>query len=257
MKSLALFWLFTLAPLTFAENANPLCPKTLKTGWETAKPFQFKEGNELKGIDIDTLQLVLRSMGCTVAFEELPWERHLKEVENGSVDIASGASKTPERARWGHFTKAYSGEAVLLFTLKENSNKYKFKNERELVKTGLKIGIVAGSYLGEDFDKMIEEKILVKNKNLFEFTSEQQLIDLLLAKRIDGFLYGGKQINFHKDITMHPQKMFEHEAYFLFSKKTTNPKFIEEFNKHLQKLKDDGQVDAIARKYLTNNKTQY
>ena len=129
MKSLALLWLFTLAPFTFAENANTLCPKTLKSGWETAKPFQFKVFIYLKGFDIDTLQLVLRSMGCSVNFEELPWERHLKEVENGTVDIASGASKTPERSRWGHFTKAYSGEAVLLFTLKENSKKYKFENE--------------------------------------------------------------------------------------------------------------------------------
>lgn len=237
--------------------ANPLCPRPLKTGWETAKPFQFKEQNKVQGIDVDTLSLVLDSMGCTVTFEEIPWERHLKEVESGKVDIASGASKTAEREKWGLFTKPYSGEAVLLYTLKENQPKYKFKNERELVKTGLKIGIVAASYLGEEFDKLIEEKLLVRNVNLFEFTNEKQLIDLLLTKRIDGFLYGGKQVNFHNKIIMHPQKMFEHEAYFLFSKKTTSPEFIEAFNKQLQKLKQEGKVDEIAKKYLSNKKAQY
>lgn len=246
---------FILSSNAFAQN--PLCPKTFKSGWETAKPFQFKEKNKLQGIDIDTLNLVLNTMGCQASFDEVPWERHLKEVENGRIDIAAGASKTPERAKWGHFTAPYSGEAVLLYTLKENQPKYKFKNERELVKTGLKIGIVAASYLGEDFDKLIEEKLLVKNVNLFEFTNEEQLIDLLRAKRIDGFLYGGKEINFHKDIAMHPQKMFEHEAYFLFSKKTTKPEFIEAFNAQLKKLKQDGKVEEIAKKYLTEQKTQY
>lgn len=250
----------TLSLFLFSSHAtfaNSLCPRTLKTGWETAKPFQFKEKDKVQGIDLDTLSLVLTSMGCSVSFEEIPWERHLKEVESGKVDVASGASRTSEREKWGLFTKAYSGEAVLLYTLKENQTKYKFKNERELVKTGLKIGIVAASYLGEEFDKLIEEKLLVKNVNLFEFTNEKQLIDLLLTKRIDGFLYGGKQVNFHSDIVMHPQKMFEHEAAFLFSKKTTTPEFINVFNKHLQKLKQEGKVDEIARKYLSSQKTQY
>lgn len=237
--------------------ANPLCPKPLKSGWETAKPFQFLEKDKVKGIDIDTLNLVLDSMGCKITYEEIPWERHLKEVENGKIDIAAGASKTPERARWGHFSNAYSGEAVLLYTLKENQAKYKYKNERELVKTGLKLGIVAGSYLGDEFDKMIAEKVLVRNVNLFEFRNEKQLIDLLLTKRIDGFLYGGKQINFHTNIVMHPQKMFEHEAYFMFSKKTTSADFMKEFNKHLEKLKQEGKVDEIARKYLSDQNTQY
>ncbi len=247
--------LILLSLSTFAQN--PLCPKALKSGWETAKPFQFKDNDKIQGIDIDTLKLVLSSMGCQVTFEEIPWERHLKEVESGKVDIAAGASKTAEREKWGLFTAPYSGEAVLLYTLKENQSKYKFKNERELVKTGLKIGIVAASYLGEDFDKLIEEKLLVKNVNLFEFTNEEQLIDLLRTKRIDGFLYGGKEINFHKDIVMHPQKMFEHEAYFLFSKKSTKPGFIEAFNKELKKLKQEGKIEEITKKFLSGQKTQY
>ncbi len=249
----SLFFVFSLSTLA----SNPLCPKPLKSGWETAKPFQFKVNNILQGIDIETLQVVLTEMGCTVTFEEIPWERHLKEVETGKVDIASGASKNPEREKWGLFSKPYSGEAVLLFTLKENKDKYKFKSERELVSTGLKLGIVAGSYLGEDFDKLVEEKLLVKEKNLFEFTNEKQLIELLLAKRIDGFLYGGKEVKFHKDIVMNPQKMFEHEAAFLFSKKTASSKFIDEFNKTLVKLKNSGKIDEISRKYLLNQKAQY
>lgn len=254
LKAYAIFLFLFLAPTT---HANSLCPKPLKAGWETAKPFQFKENDKLQGIDIDTLVLVLESMNCKVVFEEVPWERHLKEVENGTLDIASGASKTPEREKWGLFTAPYSGEAVLLYTLKDNQHKYVFKNERELVKTGIKLGIVAASYLGEEFDNLLREKLLVKNKNLFEFTNEKQLIDLLLANRIDGFLYGGKEVNFHNDIMMHPQKMFEHEAYFLFSKKTTKPAFIEAFNKQLQKLKKEGKVEQIAKKHLSNPKTQY
>ncbi len=196
-------------------------------------------------------------MDCPVVFEEIPWERHLKEVAAGITDAAMGASKTPDRLKSGFFTDPYSGEAVLLYMLKENRKKYKFKTEKELAQTGIKLGAVAGSYLGEEFDKLVQEKILVKDKNYFEFANEKQLIDLLLAKRIDGFIYGGKEVNFHKDIIVHPKKMFEHEAFFMFSKKTTTPAFIKEFNKHLEKLKSKGAIDEISKKFFAQSGTQY
>ncbi len=244
--------IFILHPFTFAQSN---CPKKLKVGWETAKPFQFLENGKVNGLDVEVFTLVMNSLGCPFQFEEIPWERHLKEVENGQTDVAMGASITPERKKWGLFSIPYSGEAVYLYGHKDHVTRFQFKNERELADLKIKIGVIAGSYLGDEFDQLIREKKLIKNVNLFEFTSEKQLIDLLLTKRIDGFLYGGVSLNFHKQIAHHPQKMFEHEAFFMFSKKTVQQTFIDRFNAELAKFKKDKSVEKIVAQY-TSNKNQ-
>jgi polar amino acid transport system substrate-binding protein len=256
MKLIFYILFFSHSLILYSKEYSP-CKKALKVGWETARPFQFKEDNVVKGIDIDILKLVMNELHCQLTFEDIPWERHLKEIERGKIDIAAGASETAERAAYGHFTIPYSGESIILYLHKDNRDKYHFKNEQELIKTGIKIGAVAGSYMGPEFEKLLDEKILIKGDNYLEFSNEKQIIDLLISKRIDGFLYGGKKINFHKDIVAHPHQMFEHHANFLLSKKSTSKEIVEEMNKVILKLKQKGILQKIEDTYLKANKVQY
>lgn len=237
--------------------ANELCPNKMIVGWEKALPFQFKEKDQVKGIDMDTLSIVMKKINCKLEFKEIPWERHLKEIENGTVDIAAGANITPDREVYANFSVPYLTEYVYFYSLKNNISKFKFKNESELLKLNLKIGAINGAYMGPVFEDAVKNKILIPNKNYFLVNNEKQLVELLLAKRIDGIILGEFVNNLHKDIKEHSTKMFEHNTNFMFSKKSVNKNFIEKFNVALEEAKKVGLLSKIRDSYNNDNKAKY
>lgn len=249
--SLITILLFQLA------NAEVICPKPMSVGWEKALPFQYKENGKVKGIDIDTLSVIMDKIKCKLEFKEIPWERHLKEVELGTIDIAAGANITPERQQYAIFSIPYLTEYVYFYTLKEKIKKYQFKNESELLKLNLKLGAISGAYMGPVFEDAVKNKILIPNKNFFQVNNEKQLVELLIAKRIDGILLGEYVNNLHNDIKDHPTKMFEHNTNFMFSKRTTTMAFLEKFNQAIEAAKKSGQLKKIRDSYNNDEKAKY
>ncbi len=238
-------------------NLYSKCPVRLSVGWETAKPFQFIENNKLTGLDIEILENVLLELGCKADFKEIPWERHLHYVEEGTVDIALGANETPERKKYANFSIPYITEYIYFYTLKSEISKYQFKNEKELGDLNLSLGVISGAFLGDEFQKLIDNKILVKNKNLFEVNSEKQLVEMLLSHKIKGFILGEYAPHLHQDILPHKQKMFEHSTHIMLSKKSIPGPFITEINKAIKKLKSKKIIQGLQNKYYEKKDIKY
>ena len=84
-------------------------PCTLRVGWEPYAPFTFADENgEATGADIDLITAVADAIGCAIVPVELPWARILKEVEQGTLDVSTSTSRTPEREQWALFSQALS-----------------------------------------------------------------------------------------------------------------------------------------------------
>lgn len=85
-------------------------------------PFSFKDGDTLKGFDIDLIQEVAKRMDATIAMNDMPFDALIPALQLGSIHvIAAGLTRTDERAQRMFFTKPYiTGDPLLIISLANN-----------------------------------------------------------------------------------------------------------------------------------------
>lgn len=71
-------------------------------------PFCYLENKTLVGFDIDIAKEVVKRLGKTIEFKDMPFDALIPEITLGHVDfVAAGMSYTKERANRVLFTKSY------------------------------------------------------------------------------------------------------------------------------------------------------
>ena len=70
---------------------------------------------EATGADIDLIKAIADEIGCSVVPVELPWARILKEVEQGTLDLSTSTSWTPEREQWALFSEPYRETEIAIY----------------------------------------------------------------------------------------------------------------------------------------------
>jgi len=83
------------------------------------EPFEFTEGGEVVGFDIDLLKLVAEAEGLTTKVVDTPWETIVSgnALDGGDCDVATGAMTiTPEREAVMDFSDPYFEATQALLT---------------------------------------------------------------------------------------------------------------------------------------------
>ncbi|MBB6453888.1 polar amino acid transport system substrate-binding protein [Salirhabdus euzebyi] len=84
-------------------------------------PFEFMEGGEVTGFDVDLATAVLKEAGYKATFENVGWETMLQNVENDKVDLAVAAiSITDDRKLTYDFSDPYF-QSTLMILVPEDS----------------------------------------------------------------------------------------------------------------------------------------
>ena len=70
--------------------AGAACVVSLR--WDNDPPYsmQLADGS-IGGISVDSARRVLHELGCEVHLVRLPWARALRELEQGRLDVLTGA----------------------------------------------------------------------------------------------------------------------------------------------------------------------
>ncbi len=175
-------------------SSTQAAPITLATGVNSDPPYVY--GNleivpENPGITIEILQRVEARTGLEFVIGKRPWARVVHDVKNNHIDGGFHFSYKPERAEFvaypipeGATTPdprySISNRSYLLYRLKGNTlhwNGAKLLNDRHTPFTVA--AIRGGSVTG-----LLKEQ----GYHLVEVETDLQMIDLLLAERIDGFV---------------------------------------------------------------------
>jgi polar amino acid transport system substrate-binding protein len=246
-----LSFLLTLFPATFLF-ANT--QRVITVGWDSWVPYYYLDNGVLTGLDIDIVKAIGDKAGYTLDFQEMPWVRNLHSVKLGEVDLAISASKTSEREEYAYFGEPYRLEEVGMFIRKEVKNKFTFKTLKDIIGTGFRLGATRGYYYGPEFDTIVNNPEFVK---LIDFTSNDDThVRKAAIKRLDGFIldiYSGtyiiKQKKLQNDIVVYPMAIYSATIHIMFSKISIDPKIVEDFDKALLELKNDGTIEKITRKY--------
>nr|WP_240039927.1 transporter substrate-binding domain-containing protein [Aeromonas veronii] len=173
--------LLLLAPTLQADPS-------LTVAWSHWPPFsQIDEKGQLDGLDVSLTRQILQRAGFTPKFRELPWARALHMVEHDQLDVAMAALPLPERQSYARFSAPYRQSAYVLLSnnpIPGHQDRWdKLDNLPALCnEKGLKIGKLRGTRPMHQMESCPALKMAT------EYNADDRLIDLLLARRLDGVI---------------------------------------------------------------------
>ena len=173
--------LLLLAPTLQADPS-------LTVAWSHWPPFsQIDDKGQLDGLDVRLTRQILQRAGFTPKFRELPWARALHMVKHSQLDVAMAALPLPERQSYARFSAPYRQSAYVLLSnnpIPGHQDRWdKLDNLAALCnEKGLKIGKLRGTRPMHQMDSCPALKMAT------EYNADDRLIDLLLARRLDGVI---------------------------------------------------------------------
>jgi polar amino acid transport system substrate-binding protein len=223
----------------------------LSVGWELWYPYQYHNSEQqLTGLDVDIFNAVMSQANLSVTFTELPWKRHLQYIKTGEMDLAMGASHTPDRGSYAYFTLPYRTETVKLYVKKGQLDTIKLNSLADLVNSPYMIGVEGGYYYGKEYQELIKQPKFHAQVN--EVIDIEENVKLLLKGHIDGFLVDPVTmkafVNKYKmqgEFEQHHITIYSDDIYIMVSKKMKDSTLVTKINKAITELKHSGKLDEI------------
>jgi polar amino acid transport system substrate-binding protein len=235
--------------------AHAACDRPIVWAWNQFPPYAYlAPSGDLKGLDVEIVERVLKEIGCTGTPVELPAKRALAELERGDVDLVAAASVTPEREVYGRFSIRYRDERVAVFMLADNPMRAQLKSAADLYTVRPRLVANLGGFYGDDFaayEKATSEAALVSRSPSIE--DRFRLVD---GGRTDGLIEDDiagadmvRRLGLQNKLAVAPIVLSEAPVYLLTSKASITPDQLAEVNKAIEKLRESGELDRIIASY--------
>jgi polar amino acid transport system substrate-binding protein len=252
-------WLFGFGLLLWSILSAASCSRPLRVGWENVTPYNYEKEvvgkKQLTGLDIDILRATLQKMHCDAVFMDMPWSRQLEELRTGEIDVILGASRSPERQQFGHFSEPYRRENIRLYVKKGSSTQYPITDLASVMQFSMHIGVVRGNYYGENFQTLLLNPRF--NASIEAVSNDLENFRKLTVGHVQGILvdsWSATQIlraypAVCQQVEVHPFTIFSDDVSVLFSKKSITPALVTQFNIALSELKKDSEYNMIWQHY--------
>ncbi|MBV7505469.1 transporter substrate-binding domain-containing protein [Bacillus sp. sid0103] len=221
--------------------------KVYKVGVDTTyPPFEFKEGNEYKGIDIELINAIAKNQGIKIELSPMDFGGIIPAMQANQLDVAiAGMSITDDRKKVVDFSTPYFDAGLTVVVKKDNSSIKSvddLKGKKVAVKKGTtgakyaqdnaaKLGITVTQF--NDSPAMFQE---VANGNADALIEDYPVISYAIAQKDLGLKIVGDRLN--------------GDQYGIAVLKGQNADILKKINKGLDELKKDGTYDKIIKSYL-------
>ncbi|MFY0760790.1 transporter substrate-binding domain-containing protein [Metabacillus dongyingensis] len=254
MKKLGLLSMFLILTIFIAACGNSdtagekeKSDKVYKVGVDTTyPPFEFKEGNEYKGIDIELINAIAKDQDFKIELSPMDFGGIIPAMQANQLDVAiAGMSITDERKKVVDFSTPYFNAGLTVVVKKDNTTTKSvddLKGKTVAVKKGTtgakyaqdnsgKLGIKVVQF--NDSPAMFQE---VANGNADALIEDYPVISYAIAQKDLGLKTVGDRLNGDK--------------YGIAVLKGQDKDLLEKINKGLANLKKDGTYDKIIKSYL-------
>ena len=215
----------------------------------TYAPFEFtNDKNEIVGFDIDMINKICDEMKVSCKIVNQSFDGLIPSLKTRRIDAAiAGIDVTAERLKQVDFTKIYYDDSSIQFiTLKDSLTSLdQLKGKR----VGIQKGTTYLKYLDEKFPDV---KPVSYDSYQFAFLD-------LKAKRIDAIVsssfVAGDWLGKDAEIVPLGDKITDHEFFgegLGIALRKGNDELREKFNQAIDKLKANGELDAIYKKWFNN-----
>ena len=205
-------------------------------------PYEYKEGGQFAGIDVECARLIGSKLGYEVEILDIAFDSLIPTVMSGKADFAmAGMTVTEDRLKNIDFTHTYQ-TAVQTIVVPSNSS---IENADDL--SGKKIGVQTGTtgdiYCTDDFgDSALERypKIIDGFQAMKAGKIDACVVDDQVAKSIVASDSGSFKIL---------DTAYAEEEYAIAVKKG-NTELLNKLNSAIDEIKSNGELKKIVDKYI-------
>ncbi len=209
-------------------------------------PYEYYSGGEIVGVDIDIAKEIAKSLNKELIIKDVAFDSIISEVKTGKSDIgAAGISYTAEREKEVDFTISYSESKQVI--IKNKDKKIYNASDLNFKKVAVQLGSVADDYLTTNYpnvEVIREKKFLAAIQDLKDNKVDAVVMDELPAKKL-----------ITNDMVILPEPLLT-DSYGMVIQKG-NTELLNEVNKVILRLKEDGEIDNYLLNHLGVNNEKY
>ncbi len=243
----------TLSDDTSSSSDSGSAKKTLTLATSADfPPYEYMEGKNFKGIDIEVAGLIAEKLGCELVVSNMNFNSILNAVQSGKADMGmAGLTVTPDRLESVDFSDSYA-TGVQVLIVKDGSSITSVDDlydESKGLGEGLKVGVQLSTtgdiYLSGDVSDG-KTKVEVK-----QFAMGAEAVAALSSGKIDAVLIDNEPaksfVAANEGLKILDGEYAVEDYAIAFAK---NSELKDQVNTALKELIADGSVKAIVDKYI-------
>ena len=206
----------------------------------TFPPYEYYEGDEIVGIDVEIAQAIGEKLGMEVTVEDMEFDALIPALASNKVDIvAAGMTVTPEREKSVNFTDTYATAAQVII-VKQGSD---IASSEDLEG---KILVVQLGTTGDGLASEIEGAQVERFNKYFEAVQSvlQGKIDAVVIDSAPAKAFAEKDENL-----VILDEALSSEDYAMAINKD-NTELLDKVNAAIAELDEEGILDEIIDKYI-------
>lgn len=205
-------------------------------------PYEFREGGEIVGIDVEIAAAIAAQMGMDFEVEDIAFDSIIPAVQSGKADFgAAGMTVTEDRKQSVDFSESYA-TATQVIIVKEDNAEIATPDDLEGKTIGVQLGTTGDIYASDIPDATIEQY----NKGF-------EAVQSLTQNKIDAVIIDGEPakvfVSQNEGLKI-LDEAFTTEEYAICVKKG-NTELLDGINTAIAELKESGELQAIVDKYIT------
>lgn len=203
-------------------------------------PYEYYSNGEIVGVDVDIAKEIAASMGKELVIKDIAFDSIINEVKTGKADFgAAGISYNEERAKNVDFTINYSTSKQVVIV--KNDSGITNIGDINGKKIAVQLGSIADTYVSstyKDASVVRQKKYLAAIEDLNTGKVDCVVMDLLPAEQI---------LKTNRGLKILDGALVE-DSYGMIVKKG-NKELLDNINKVLEKLKNEGKIDEYIIKH--------
>lgn len=244
MKKLIKVLLITAILTSLTGCKSKSSEDTLIVGTEPGfAPYEYMEGNEIVGIDMDIAQALADAMGKKLEIKSMDFDGALVAVQKGKVDLVlAGVSINEERLAVMDFSNDYVDSTEVVVVNAENPTVASIDDLNDKI-IGVQQGNIADAYVSNTDN--------VTAKEVKRYTKFAQAAEDLKNGKIDCIVMdefpAQELVSANSTLKILDGTLFE-DKYAIAVQKG-NTELLEEINKVIDQLKADGKIEEFTAKH--------
>ncbi len=203
-------------------------------------PYEYYSNGEIVGVDVDIAKEIAASMGKELVIKDIAFDSIINEVKTGKADFgAAGISYNEKRAKNVDFTINYSTSKQVVIV--KNDSGITNIGDINGKKIAVQLGSIADTYVSstyKDASVVRQKKYLAAIEDLNTGKVDCVVMDLLPAEQI---------LKTNSGLKILDGALVE-DSYGMIVKKG-NKELLDNINRVLEKLKNEGKIDEYIIKH--------
>lgn len=206
----------------------------------TFPPYEYYEGDEIVGIDVEIAQAIGEKLGMEVTVEDMEFDALIPALASNKVDIvAAGMTVTPERQESVNFTDTYATAAQVIIV----------KQGSDIASSEDLNGKILGVQMGTTGDSLASE---IEGAQVERFNKYFEAIQSVLQGKIDAVIIDSapaKAFAEKDENLVILDEALSSEDYAMAINKD-NTELLDKVNAAIAELNEEGTLDEIVNKYI-------